>query len=193
MAVKIRLARHGRKGRPFYHIVVADSRSPRDGRIIERIGSYNPNTDPAIIDVNVDKAVDWIFKGAQPTNTAKRILSYKGVLLKKHLAVGVKKGALTEEQAQAKLDAWLKDKENLVQAKIDGLVKNAEIAANQRLDAEKLVNQKRAEELAAKASELKAAAEAKAAEEAAAEAAEEEADVDAPAEEATEAPAEAAE
>jgi small subunit ribosomal protein S16 len=173
MAVKIRLARHGRKGRPFYHVVVADSRSPRDGRIIERIGSYNPTVDPAIIDVDVDKAVDWIFKGAQPTNTAKRILSYKGVLLKKHLLVGVKKGALTEEQAIEKFNAWVNEKDAKVQAKVDGLVKNAEIEAAKKLDAEKAVNEKRAEALAAKKSELQAAAEAAAKEEAAAEAADE--------------------
>lgn len=166
MAVKIRLARHGRKARPFYHIVVADSRSPRDGRIIERIGSYNPCVDPAIIDLDVDKAVDWVFKGAQPTNTAKRILSYKGVLLKKHLAVGVKKGALTEEQAAEKFNAWLADKEGKIQAKVDGLTKNAEIEASKRLEAEKMISDKRAEVIAAKKSELQAAAEAAAKEEA---------------------------
>ncbi len=100
MPVKIRLARHGRKGYAYYHIVVADSRAPRDGRFIERIGSYNPNTNPATIDLNFDKALDWLFKGAQPTDTCRAILSYKGVMMKKHLLEGVKKGAFDDAEAE---------------------------------------------------------------------------------------------
>ena len=110
MAVKIRLQRHGKKNFAFFHIVVADSRSPRDGRFIEQIGSYNPNTNPATIVLNNERALAWLNVGAQPTPTAKRILSYEGVLLAKHLKGGVKKGALTQEQADAKLAAWKSEK-----------------------------------------------------------------------------------
>ena len=102
MATKIRLQRHGKKGKPFYYIVVADARAPRDGRFIERLGSYNPNTNPATIDINFDKTLDWVNSGAQPTDTCRAILSYKGVMYKKHLQGGVKKGALNEEQADVK-------------------------------------------------------------------------------------------
>jgi|SRR6478672_9239918 len=121
MATKIRLQRHGKKGKPFYYIVVADSRSPRDGKFIERLGSYNPNTNPATIDLNFDKAVNWISTGATPTDTAKSILSYKGVLYKNHLDGGVKKGALTQEQADAKFATWLEGKEGKIEAKKAGL------------------------------------------------------------------------
>jgi len=121
MAVKIRLQRHGKKGKPFYHVVVADSRSPRDGKFIERIGSYNPNTNPATIDLNFDKALDWLDKGAQPTDTTRAILSYKGVLYKKHLLGGVKKGAFDEAAADAKFEEWLKAKEAKIQGKEDNL------------------------------------------------------------------------
>jgi len=121
MAVKIRLQRHGKKGRPFYHVVVADSRSPRDGKFIERIGSYNPNTNPATIDLNFDKALDWLDKGAQPTDTTRAILSYKGVLYKKHLLGGVKKGAFDEAAADAKFEEWLKAKEAKIQGKEENL------------------------------------------------------------------------
>ena len=106
MSTKIRLARHGRKGRPFYHVVIADSRAPRDGRYIEKIGTYNPNTNPATIDLKFDRALYWLMTGAQPTDTASRILSYKGVLLKKHLLEGVKKGAFDEAAAEAR--NWLR-------------------------------------------------------------------------------------
>ena len=115
MPVKLRLQRHGKKGKPFYWIVAADSRSKRDGRFLEKLGTYNPNTNPAQIDLNVDGAVQWLEKGAQPTDTTRAILSHEGVLLKKHLAGGVKKGALTEEQAEEKFQAWVTEK----QAKID--------------------------------------------------------------------------
>ena len=115
MPVKIRLSRQGRKKRPFYHIIIADARAPRDGKFIERIGIYNPMTKPATIEIDRDKAFEWLQKGAQPTNTANAILRFTGVLYKKHLQRGVTKGALTQEQADAKLEAWLNDK----QAKVD--------------------------------------------------------------------------
>ena len=124
MATKIRLQRFGKKGKPFYHVVVADARAPRDGKFIERIGSYNPNTNPATIDINFDKALDWINKGAQPTDTCRGILSYKGVLYKKHLEGGVKKGALTAEQAETKFAEWLEGKEGKIAGKMDSVTKS---------------------------------------------------------------------
>lgn len=136
MATKIRLQRFGKKGRPFYHLVVADSRAPRDGKFIERIGSYNPNTNPATIDLNFDKALDWMNKGAQPTDTCRAILSYKGVLYKKHLQGGVKKGALTAEQAEEKFAAWLSAKENKITGKVDSLAQSKEKAKKEALAAE---------------------------------------------------------
>lgn len=168
MAVKIRLARHGKKNYAYYHIVVADSRAPRDGRFIELIGSYNPNTNPATIILDNDKALQWIKNGAQPTDTCKKILSYKGVMLKKHLLDGVKKGALTLEQAEAKFNAWVLEKENKVSNKKAGLAKGKADAKVAALEAEAKVNAARAEELAKKKAEAAAAeAAAKAAEEAA--------------------------
>jgi small subunit ribosomal protein S16 len=136
MATKIRLQRHGKKGKPFYYIVVADARAPRDGKFIERIGSYNPNTNPATIDINFDKAVNWISTGATPTDTTKAILSYKGVLYKNHLNGGVTKGALTQEQADAKFTAWLDGKDDKIQAKKDGLSSNKEVVKKAALEAE---------------------------------------------------------
>lgn len=126
MATKIRLQRFGKKGKPFYHVVVADARAPRDGKFIERIGSYNPNTNPATIDINFDKALDWVNKGAQPTDTCRAILSYKGVMYKKHLEGGVKKGALTAEQAETKFAEWLDSKEGKIAGKKDSLTKSKE-------------------------------------------------------------------
>ena len=122
MATKIRLQRFGKKGKPFYHVVVADSRAPRDGKFIERIGSYNPNTNPATIDLNFEKALDWMNKGAQPTDTARAILSYKGVLYKKHLQGGVSKGAFDEATADARFEEWLTSKAAKIEGKIEGLV-----------------------------------------------------------------------
>ncbi|MBQ8170268.1 MAG: 30S ribosomal protein S16 [Bacteroidales bacterium] len=175
MAVKIRLQRHGKKNFAFFHIVVADSRSPRDGRFIEQIGSYNPNTNPATIVLNDDRALAWLNVGAQPTPTAKRILSYEGVLLAKHLQGGVKKGALTQEQADAKLAAWKSEKYAKVSAKKDGLRKDAAAAHKAAVEAEAKVNQERAEAIAKRKAEAeeaaRAAAEAAAAEKAAQEAA----------------------
>ncbi len=169
MSVKIRLARHGRKRRAFYHIVVADSRAPRDGKYIERIGSYNPNTNPATIDLNFEKALAWLQNGAQPTDTARAILSYEGVMMKKHLLGGVKKGAFDEAAAEEKFQAWKKEKEAKINAKKEGLSKADAEAKQARLDAEAKVNAERAEAIAKKAAEALAAEEeaAKANEEAA--------------------------
>lgn len=185
MPVKIRLARHGRKGYAYYHIVVADSRAPRDGRFIERIGSYNPNTNPATIDLNFDKALDWLFKGAQPTDTCRAILSYKGVMMKKHLLEGVKKGAFDEAEAERRFQIWLNEKEAKIQAKIDKLNAEKDSARKATLDQEAKINAERAEALAKKKADLDAELEAKA-KEAAAEAAAAEAGEEAPVEESTE-------
>ena len=124
MPVKIRLTRHGRKRKPIYHIVVADSRAPRDGRYIERIGLYNPNTNPATIDLDFDKALDWVQKGAQPTDTCRAILSYRGVMYKKHLMEGVKKNAFSEEEAEKRFSEWMKQKEAQIQNKRESLAKS---------------------------------------------------------------------
>jgi small subunit ribosomal protein S16 len=152
MPVKIRLQRHGKKGKPFYWIVAADARSKRDGKFLEKLGIYNPNTDPATIEVKVDNSVEWLNNGAQPTDTARAILSYKGVLLKHHLMGGVRKGALTEEQAEEKFNAWLAEKEKSVASKVSGLDKVKADAKAKALAAEKEVNEKRA--LAAAEAEL---------------------------------------
>ena len=157
MATKIRLARHGRKGRPFYHVVVADSRAPRDGRYIERIGSYNPMTNPATIDLNFDRALYWLMTGAQPTDTAKRILSYEGVLMKKHLLEGVKKGAFDMAAADTKFEAWKKEKIAKIQAKIARLANESESAYKARLEAEAKVKEAKAEIVAKKQAEIAAA------------------------------------
>lgn len=145
MAVKIRLARRGRKKLAIYDIVVADARSPRDGRFIEKIGIYNPNTNPATIELNNDKALQWLFNGAQPTDTARRILSYKGVLMRKHLQVGVNKGALTQEQADARYSEWIKGKEAQIQAKVERLKSGKEADKKAKLAAEAKVKEARAE------------------------------------------------
>jgi small subunit ribosomal protein S16 len=143
MSVKIRLQRHGKKGKPFYWVVAADARSKRDGKYLEKIGTYNPNTNPATIELNLDSAVQWLHNGAQPTDTARAILSYKGALLKHHLDGGIRKGALTQEQADAKLAAWLEAKAGKVDAKKDGLSKAQADAKAKALKAEKEVNAKR--------------------------------------------------
>ena len=167
MPVKIRLQRHGKKGKPFYWVVAADARAKRDGRYLEKIGTYNPNTNPATVDLNIDVAVKWLENGAQPTDTARTLLSYRGALLKHHLQGGVRKGALSQEDADKKLEAWLEQKDALIQAKVDGLSSDKEKAKADLLAAEKAVNEKRA-------SDAKALVEAAAAEEAAAAATEEE-------------------
>jgi len=150
MATKIRLQRHGKKGKPFYYIVVADARAPRDGRFIERLGSYNPNTNPATIDINFDKTLDWVNNGAQPTDTCRAILSYKGVLYKKHLQGGLKKGALTEEQVETKFQAWLDQKEGKITGKKDSLVSAKDEARKAALAAEAKKKEEKAAAIAAK-------------------------------------------
>lgn len=137
MATRIRLQRHGKKGKPFFHIVVADSRAKRDGRFIERIGSYNPITNPAIIELDLDRAVHWLMTGAEPSNTVRNILSYKGALMKKHLLGGVAKGAFSEEEAEKRFNTWLEERANAVQNKKDNLAKAKEEAKASALEAEK--------------------------------------------------------
>lgn len=159
MSVKIRLQRHGKKGKPFYWIVAADARSKRDGRFLEKLGTYNPTANPAIIDLNLDAAVQWLHNGAQPTDTARAILSYKGALLKHHLDGGVRKGALTQEQAEAKLAAWLDEKAGIVNAKKDGLSKAKEDAKAKALKLEKEANEKRAKAAAEAAQPVEEVAE----------------------------------
>ena len=144
MPVRIRLQRHGKKGKPFYWVVAADSRAKRDGKFLEKLGIYNPNTNPATIEINIDHSVKWLQNGAQPSDTAKRILSYKGVLLKHHLLAGVRKGALTEEQVNEKFNAWLEEKEKTISNKVKGLDKVEAEAKAKALKAEKEVNEKRA-------------------------------------------------
>ncbi len=150
MATKLRLQRHGKKGKPFYHVVAADARAKRDGRFIEKLGTYNPNTNPATIDINFDKALDWMMKGAQPTDTVRALLSYSGILHKKHLLEGVKKGALTEEQAEKKFEAWKTEKEAKIQAKKDGLVSAKDKNEAEKLAAETAVKDARSKDIAAK-------------------------------------------
>jgi small subunit ribosomal protein S16 len=149
MPVKIRLQRHGKKGKPFYWVVAADARAKRDGKFLEKLGIYNPNTNPATIEINVDNAVQWLQNGAQPTDTARAILSYKGVMLKNHLLGGLRKGALTEEQVEEKFNAWLEEKDASVATKVGGLDKVKADAKAKALEAEKEVNDKRAAEAAA--------------------------------------------
>jgi len=148
--LKLRLARHGRKRHAYYHIVAADSRAPRDGKYIEQIGVYNPNTDPAYIDLDFDKSLDWLYKGAQPTETVRAILSYKGVLYKKHLLEGVKKGAFDEKVAEERFQKWLQEKEAKIQAKRDKLIVESETQKKNRLEAEIKVKEEKAEKLAKK-------------------------------------------
>lgn len=154
MATKIRLQRHGRKKRAFFHIVVADSRAPRDGRFIEKIGTYNPITNPATIDLDLESSVNWLMKGAQPSDTAKAILSYKGALYKKHLQVGVAKGAITQEQADAKFAEWVVSKENQVQSKRDKLASEKENQRNAAMKAETAKRDAIAAKVLAKTSEI---------------------------------------
>ncbi|MBN2813807.1 MAG: 30S ribosomal protein S16 [Bacteroidales bacterium] len=181
MPVKIRLSKKGRKKLPYYHIVVADSRAPRDGKFVERIGLYNPQTNPATIELNFDRALDWLQKGAQPTDTCRAILSDKGVMMKKHLLEGAKKGAFSLEEAESRFQKWVSDKASRIKTQADQVSKGKADEKKKRLEAETKVKEAKAQELAKK---LKAQAE----EERAAEVAE------APAVEevATEAPAEAA-
>jgi small subunit ribosomal protein S16 len=160
MAVRIRLARKGRKRTAYYHIVVADSRSPRDGRYIEKIGKYNPLTNPATIELDFDKAMGWLQNGALPTETCRAILSYKGVLIKKHLLEGVKKGAFDEAEALKRFEEWMKQNEAKIEAKKSGLEKSQDDELDKRLSAEKKINEARAARLAKRQAELAAKAEA---------------------------------
>lgn len=153
MPVKIRLQRHGKKGKPFYWVVAADSRAKRDGKFLEKLGTYNPISNPAQIELNIEAAVKWLHNGAQPTETARRILSYKGALLMHHLSIGVRKGAITQEQAEAKFAAWLSEKEKAISAKKEGLAKGKAEAKATAIKAEVAYNQKRKEEVAAKLAE----------------------------------------
>ena len=186
MATKIRLQRHGRKNYAFYPIVIADSRAPRDGKFIERIGSYNPNTNPATISLNFERALYWVSNGAIPTDTVRNILSREGVMLMKHLQGGVKKGAFTEAEAQKRFDAWKAEKDAKIEAAKANLANAKSADQKKRLEEEAKKNEAKAEAVAKKKAEIaaaKAEAEAAAAAEAAA--------TEAPAEEAAEAPAEA--
>lgn len=150
MPTKIRLQRHGKKRYAYFHVVIADSRAPRDGKFIEKLGTYNPNTNPATIDINFDSALSWVKKGAQPTDTVRALLSYKGVMHKNHLDKGVAKGALTQEQADAKFEEWLAAKEGKINAKKDGLTAAQEAEDKKRHEAEAEVNKKKADAIAAK-------------------------------------------
>ena len=171
--VRLRLARRGRKRKPIYDVVAADQKAPRDGKFIEKLGTFNPNVEPPILEVNEERALHWVMVGAQPTETVRGLLSQKGVMFKKHLQVGVNKGAITQEQADERFENWLKEKQQKIQAKIDGLKKAKSDLQTARLEAEAKVNQARIDAIEAikrEAEEAAAAAEAeaKAAEEAAA-------------------------
>jgi small subunit ribosomal protein S16 len=159
MAVKLRLARHGRKRNPYYYIVATDSRTPRDGKFIERIGSYNPITNPATIELDFENALKWICNGAQPTDTVRRILSYKGVMMKKHLMDGAKKGAFAESDVDVRFNAWLDEKNNKIKTKISGLDSAKRADEKARLEAEKAVNEQRAQAIAKKYADAAMAAE----------------------------------
>ncbi|MGE4568500.1 MAG: 30S ribosomal protein S16 [Bacteroidales bacterium] len=150
MPVKIRLARHGKKSYAFYHIVVADSRAPRDGKFIERIGSYNPNTNPASVDVDFDRALTWLQTGAQPTETVKRMLSEKGVLLKKHLLEGAKKGAFSVDEAEVRFSKWMADKSSRVAKSNEAIQQSAADAEKARLEAESKAREAIAQKVARK-------------------------------------------
>ncbi len=150
MATRIRLQRHGKKGKPFFHLVAADSRAKRDGKFIEKLGTYNPTANPAVININFEATLNWVQTGAEMSDTARAILSYKGVLYKNHLLNGVKKGALTVEQVEEKFAQWLADKESKVQNKVDGLVKNAAQEKIARQQAEVAANAAKAAVVAAK-------------------------------------------
>lgn len=156
MSVKIRLARRGRKKMAIYDVVVADARAPRDGRFIEKIGSYNPNTNPASININNERALKWLLNGAQPTDTVKAMLSYRGIMLKKHLQIGVLKGAIDQATADAKFEAWLADKDSKIAGKVDTITKAKTDARQKAQDAETAKNQARKDVIKAREDEQKA-------------------------------------
>ena len=155
MATRIRLQRHGKKGKPIYNIVVADQRAPRDGKFIQKIGLYNPNTNPATINIEFDNALEWLMKGAQPSDTARAILSYKGILMKKHLLEGVKKGAFSEEDAEKKFNSWIENKNKKIADKIKVISNSKEEKNKIKLAAEIEIKEKRAKENEAKLKEIK--------------------------------------
>jgi small subunit ribosomal protein S16 len=156
MATKIRLQRHGSKGKPFYHIVIADARAPRDGRFIEKIGTYNPNTNPATIDLAADRALEWLINGAVPSDTMRAILQYKGVLYKNHLRRGVLKGALTQEQADAKFEEWMAGKTANVQAANDAVSKQAQDVKDAQFAAETAIREAKEKAISDRASQMAA-------------------------------------
>ena len=158
MPVKLRLQRHGKKGKPFYWLVAADSRSKRDGRYLEKIGTYNPNTNPAAVNIDNDRALNWLEKGAQPTDTARTLLSYRGIMYKHHLNGGVRKGAFTQEDADKKFEIWLKEKTAKIQSKEEGLSKDQAKAKAKRLENEKATSDKRLADAATAEAEAEAAA-----------------------------------
>ncbi len=186
MATRIRLQRHGKKSKAFYHIVAADSRSKRDGKFIEKLGIYNPNTNPATIDINFDRTLSWVQVGAEMSDTARAILSYKGVLYKNHLIKGIAKGALTAEQVEEKFAVWLAEKDNKITGKKDGLAKNDASDKAARLKAETEANEARAKAVEAKNNPVEVVEEAPVAEEASEEVVEETPEVEAVAEEVVE-------
>ena len=157
MAVKIRLQRYGKKGKPFYHIVIADARAARDGKFIEKIGTYNPISIPATIELDLDKACQWLKNGAQPTETARAILSYKGAMIKRHLQIGVEKGAITQEVADAKFNTWLTNKENKISAKAEEKRNSKKSDAKKAIAQEIEVNSKRQEAINKKRQDTEAA------------------------------------
>ncbi|MBS1638326.1 MAG: 30S ribosomal protein S16 [Bacteroidetes bacterium] len=159
MAVKIRLQRHGKKDAAYFHVVVADGRAPRDGAFIEKLGTYNPNSNPATIDINFDNTLSWLQKGAIPTETCRAILSYKGVLLKKHLLDGVKKGALTEAQVEQRFAKWVSEKEGKINSKKEGLVTSGKKAVEAKMKAETAAKEAKAAKIAAKAKPAETATE----------------------------------
>jgi small subunit ribosomal protein S16 len=159
MPTKIRLQRRGKKGQAFYHIVIADGRAPRDGKFIERIGIYNPLTRPAEIEINFNKALEWLNKGAQPTDTVKTILSYKGVLFKNHLLKGVEKGAMTAEQAEIKFQDWLQEKQSKIASKKNEYALNLKESRKKAHENEIKVNEAKAQSVARKRAEVAKAAE----------------------------------
>ena len=158
MPVRIRLQRHGKKHNAFFHIVVADGRAPRDGKFIEKLGTYNPNTNPATINIDFESAITWLGKGAQPSDTCRAILSYRGILYKHHLQGGVAKGALTQEQADAKFAKWVSEKEGKINSKKSGLAAKASESKKSKHAAETAVRNARAEAIAAKNTPAPAAA-----------------------------------
>ncbi|MEO6882635.1 MAG: 30S ribosomal protein S16 [Bacteroidia bacterium] len=151
MPVKIRLQRQGKKGQAFFHIVIADGRAPRDGKFIEKLGTYNPRTNPASIDIDSEKTLQWLKDGAQPSDTCRAILSYKGIMFRNHLVKGIAKGALTQEQADAKFAKWMADKENKINGKVSGLATQKADAAKKQFASETALKEKRAAKIAAKA------------------------------------------